>query len=226
LTAQWNNKISYWKRSTTHQPRLFITSCIDWDLSDIKIWKNIVFEEVGNCWELKSFLGLKNFVRLNNFDKKVVIFDNHNHALFFWSEFFTNKQKKLPVIHIDQHSDLNTPDIPFLEEFSLESVFNYTNFVCDVWNFIIPALYLWVIDFVEQIRTEYKLLNFSIPNFDFILDIDLDFWSPEMSIECFEKTITKVKSLIKKASLVTIATSPYFIEQDYAISIVEKLFSD
>jgi hypothetical protein len=56
-----------------------------------------------------------------------------------------------------------------------------------------------------------------------VLDIDLDFWAPEMSIEKFSETVKKVKELISKSRVITIATSPYFIVQDLAINICKEL---
>ena len=76
---------------------------------------------------------------------------------------------------------------------------------------------------VEQINTEYKLLNFKLPKYDYILDIDLDFRAPEMSIEKYTETIEKTKKLISKSRVVTIATSPYFLDQNLAIKICSDI---
>lgn len=57
-----------------------------------------------------------------------------------------------------------------------------------------------------------------------ILDIDLDFRAPEMSIEGYKKTINITKNLIKNSRVVTIATSPYFLDQNIAIKIIKDLF--
>jgi hypothetical protein len=56
-----------------------------------------------------------------------------------------------------------------------------------------------------------------------ILDIDLDFRAPEMSIEKYPETIKKAKNLISKSRVVTIATSPYFLNQRFAIKICDEL---
>ncbi len=55
------------------------------------------------------------------------------------------------------------------------------------------------------------------------LDIDLDFWAPGMGTD-LEKTIPLVRSLIREASLVTIATSPYFLDQTRALELLNLLF--
>jgi len=55
------------------------------------------------------------------------------------------------------------------------------------------------------------------------LDIDLDFWHPDMSIEKYQKTIDITKDLMKKSRVVTIATSPYFLDQKLALKILKDL---
>jgi hypothetical protein len=80
-----------------------------------------------------------------------------------------------------------------------------------------------LINTVEQINTEYKLLNFQTDKNNIILDVDLDFRAPEMGIEKHLKTIEKIKELISKSNIVTIATSPYFLDQKVAIPIIDGL---
>jgi hypothetical protein len=64
-----------------------------------------------------------------------------------------------------------------------------------------------------------------MPENPYILDIDIDFWAPEMGIEEFDRSIEKTRQLIAGASIVTIATSPCFIDQERAVEIVRLLFS-
>jgi hypothetical protein len=46
----------------------------------------MVFEEAENG-KLKSCFGLENFVNISLPNlPEIVVFDNHNHALFFWCE--------------------------------------------------------------------------------------------------------------------------------------------
>jgi hypothetical protein len=64
-----------------------------------------------------------------------------------------------------------------------------------------------------------------MPENPYILDIDIDFWAPEMGIEEFDRSIEKTRQLIAGASIVTIATSPCFIDQTRALQIVGLLLS-
>ena len=190
---------------------------IEWTTKDLKIWDNTVFREMKN-WKVVEYKWLKHFIHINSNNQSIYIFDNHNHALKYRIE--EHKNWNIPfwfdLIHIDQHTDMN------LSEFVLD--LENPNFdVYNVWNFIRPAIKSWLIRNVEQINTEYKLLNYETEKNDLILDIDLDFRAPEMSIEKYEETITKVKNLISKSRVVTIATSPYFLDQNAAIKICKDL---
>ena len=53
----------------------------------------------------------------------------------------------------------------------------------------------------------------------------MDFWAPEMGIEEFDCTIATTRALIAGANVVTIATSPCFIDQERAVEIVRKLLA-
>ncbi|HCB52085.1 TPA: hypothetical protein DEP21_06015, partial [Patescibacteria group bacterium] len=72
----------------------------------------------------------------------------------------------------------------------------------------------------------YTLLTFNFLTFqpfNYTLDIDLDFRAPEMSIEKYSQTIQKIKALISNAKIITIATSPYFLDQTLALKILKDI---
>jgi len=225
----WNNAISYDKRSQiTKNPKIFVANLVNWEIEDVKLGDKIVFEELDKNWNIERFSWLKNFVELDLNGKKIFVIDNHNHALFLRAmECFKHNIKWIPVVHVDQHSDMNEPENieNFEKNMDLKEIFDYTNLVCNVGNFIIPAQKLWIVGKIYQLRTENSLLNFKISEKNFILDIDLDFWADEMGILKFEKTINAVKKILAEAKFVTIATSPYFIKQELALHVLEKILS-
>lgn len=231
----WNNSFSYDIRKLKNsKPQIYITNLIQWTIDDIHIWDKIVFEEIDSKLEVQSFVGLKYFIKLRQ-DKPIYIFDNHNHALFFrYQELFNwNISKWINLIHLDQHTDMNNNSNMIASEaklsYSLEQIFHFTNYKCNVWNFIQPAIQDWLISNVTQINTEYKLLNYwnneTMKYWNYILDIDLDFRHPQMWIDQYTKIIEITKNLISRASLVTIATSPYFLNQTLAIKILKDIFN-
>lgn len=210
----WNNQFCF---NQVETPKIWIADTIDWTIEDLEIWDNTVFREMKN-WKVVEYKWLKHFVHIKNKNQSIYIFDNHNHALKYRIE--EHKNWNIPfwfdLIHIDQHTDMNTSEFELVLENPNLDVYN-------VWNFIQPAIKSWLISKVEQINTEYKLLNFQTKENNLILDIDLDFRAPEMSIENYSETIEKTKELISKSRVVTIATSPYFLDQSFAIKICKEL---
>jgi hypothetical protein len=69
--------------------------------------------------------------------------------------------------------------------------------------------------------SEYAFQYLTIPQEDYILDIDLDFFAPEMGNQ-LSLFLPKLQQLIEKAESVTVATSPYFLEQTEAITMINE----
>ena len=198
--------------------------------------KNFVFAEKNLDWEIEYSHWLKNFLRIEKSDfPPVYIFDNHNHAIIFRYNIIYNKtNRNIELIHIDQHSDCreNKNHLKLdLNEDELENVFKFWNEKCNVWNFIPPAIESWIISDQIQIRSTTALKNLKIDNDEiFILDIDLDFcldWINKNKInpEAVKLLKDKFYEIWKSALWITIATSPYFLDQDLAIYILKVLFS-
>jgi predicted amino acid racemase len=87
-------------------------------------------------------------------------------------------------------------------------------------------------DEIIQLRSEWSLLHFEkeyadyIKRFDkIILDIDLDFRDPQMGFENIEKTYKQVRKIIalSQVDVITIATSPYFMDQQTALHIAKEI---
>lgn len=197
--------------------------------------KHFAFAEKNKKWEIEYFHGLKNFLWIEN--KKlppIFIFDNHNHALIFRYNIIYNKNfKNIELIHIDQHSDCrenkNYLELN-LKDNELEKVFKFWNVKCNVGNFIPPAIKSWIISNQTQIRSTTALQNLkSQKKQNFILDIDLDFcleWTNKDKIDKKALNILKDKfnEIWQHAIWITIATSPYFLDQESAIKIIKELF--
>lgn len=223
----WNNAFSYEKRKSLWSDcTIYVPSLISGDLNDLKIWNQIVFEEIDSKWNLSSHVWLQNFLHISKSGKGIFITDNHNHALYFRFQSYFQKTISAPIslIHIDQHTDMNDNENIFSLDSDLDQISDFVNYECNVWNFIKPSIQSWLISEIQQINTEYKILNFDTDiQSDFILDIDIDFRHPDMNIEKYQETIDKTRELISKAKLVTIATSPFFIDQNLAIKITKDL---
>lgn len=258
-TPIWNNRFAFEQRETVlWKAEIVVPQMIAWGLEDVQLGETIAFAEQSEDGSIETVCGLKALVCLervgnteneispsstkspsrsssteNHAPTPIYIIDNHNHALYCWWKEWEAWviEKGLPVVHIDQHSDMNDPKewIGTTNQQTLESIARYTNEVCTIADFIKPAQKVGLIGECKQVRSEYALLhdwwahNNQSSHTPYILDIDLDFWAPAMSIQQVEKTFTITRRLIASAEIVTIATSPYFIDQDEALRILRRL---
>lgn len=218
-----NNIFSYEERSNK---KIFVPKLIKGTLEDVHLGEHIVFNEIDEDEnkEIKA-KGLENLVEYRVDDKVVYIFDNHNHAFYFWMKslkenLFTRGCK---LVHVDQHKDMREPDNYDVDEENLDDVFRYTNKVLNVGNFIKPALHKGIFSEVVIIDSSYGF-DLEIEG-EYVLDIDLDIFSKDMDYIPYDLRINKIKKLINNSKVITIASSPYFIEQDYAIKVLKELFN-
>ena len=259
LTERLGNNAFAWQEREVvygHSPTLTIPPLIDGTLDDVTIWDDVVFEEVED-WVLRSCTGLRNFVRLRHCDEgsnpvnqkgipnivsgslrtsrwhipvEIVIFDNHNHALYFWCDAVRRWiiESGFELIHIDEHSDLwnNTHTLDLTKSIQDEQyAWDFTNLSCNVGNYIVPALESGLVGSMIRIENEYQIdqyMDYS-PSENSVLNLDLDIFAPELDHIPEEKKIQIIKNLLGKVKYVTIATSPYFIEQWVAIEKLHQI---
>lgn len=231
-----NNAFAWEERKMVHwqSPTLFVPELIEGVISDVSIGEKVVFEEQERKW-LISCIGLRNFISLKQSDwfPPIVIFDNHNHALYFWIDGARRWiiQPGFELIHIDEHSDLWENENDFDLKKALENEeysWNFTNLSCNVGNYIQPALRNGLVGKMIRIENEAeieKYMDYS-PSRNAVLNLDLDIFAPELDFIREEKKIQLIRNLLQKVDYVTIATSPYFIDQWTALeklrNILEK----
>ena len=58
-----------------------------------------------------------------------------------------------------------------------------------------------------------------------VLNLDLDFFAPELDDIEFTKKKACILHFARQVSVITVATSPYFIDQDVAIQKLHQIFS-
>ena len=232
-----NNSLSFEKRKN---PKLYVPSLkkIN-DFSEIKLLKEnpekITFQDFWFDWKLSTNFWLENFYEIEYFWKKIYLFDNHNHALYFW--YLSKNKWKInswaTLYHIDEHADYRESKT-ILEKTDLENIFKYTNFSdINVWNYIIPAEKEWLVWKTVQIRNTQNLedyLNSPQPPLEeakkngIILNLDLDFFQPDLDFIDYELKKKVVLDIAKKADVITVSTSPFFINQELAIKVFKDLF--
>jgi hypothetical protein len=165
------------------------------------------------------------------------IFDNHNHALYFWVRALSQGyiQKDATLVHIDMHSDLwsNPHRIDPNRVSDLGYMAAFTNLACNVGNYILPAQEVGLIGKMIRIEGEEQLLEAErylegtkneLSSSNLILNLDLDIFAPELDDISFELKRSVILGYAARAQYITIATSPFFIDQKRAIECLNKLF--
>ncbi len=218
-TPTGNNAFSHAQRK---HKAIWVPPLREGTADDLQPGNEIVFCEIEEGVE-KACRGLKHFVHWQVAEKDIFIFDNHNHAFFFWCWLY-QKWGSLPfILHVDQHRDMrepeNKPPADLLS--NLQSAFDYCNYQLNVGNFIIPALESGLIPDVKIVDSSATLEQEYEP--PFILDLDIDFFAPELDYMGMEKKQRRVVQWLQDAEAVTIATSPFFMDQSNAITIVKQL---
>lgn len=217
------------------QKGLRIAPSIWGDFSRVEISPEIAFcaKEAGKIIQGQ---GLLHFIEWTFPNRKTqgVIFDNHNHALYFWCKYLIDTgihikiQPKIPLVHIDMHSDLwkNENTLSNLDMNDISSVANFVNTKCTVANYIDPAIRAGIIWEVIRIEGEQDLINKGdkLLQSPFFLNVDLDFFAEELEDISFNLKKRVIQFYLAQNPYVTIATSPFFIPGERAIEMFRKVF--
>lgn len=246
-----NNALSYDERLALDKgkmPQLYLPELKDGTLEDVILGEEVVFEDFDDDGVLRSCKGLQKYIKTefiisnkdelgeqdlqNGSDYKipVYIFDNHNHSFTFWNieRVQGNLQDGALLIHVDQHKDTRIPP-SFLsteEAKDLAKVFDYTNRVLNVGNFIPAAQHTGLVKDIVFIDSESSIDEFDVnimKGRDIILDIDLDFFVPDLDYIGNEKKLSLLKKVLPLPKIITFATSPFFIDQKLALDWLVRI---
>lgn len=216
-----NNIFSYEER---RNKSIYVPKLIEGTLEDVKVGDKVVFSEIDFEEEINA-IGLKHMVKYNFEGKDIYVFDNHNHAFYFWIKSLKKNMfnKGCKLVHIDQHKDMREPENYDVDINDIDDVFRYTNYTLNVGNFIKPALHHNIFSEAVIIDSTYGF-EMNVEG-EIVLDIDLDIFSKDMEYMSYDLRVNKIKEYIYRAKVITIASSPFFIEQDYAIKVLKELFN-
>lgn len=205
------------------------------DLSALKIGSRVAFREFSEG-TVREFFGLETFVSSDWNGVPVHVFDNHNLALAFWLEAFASGglPKGFRLVHIDMHSDLwpNVHELDLSRSADAKYVEEFVNFKTEVGNYIEPALRSGLVGEMVKIEGGSELENALAflestgydPNVPAVLNLDLDFFAPDLDYVPFELKKRAILAFAKDARLITVATSPCFIDQRLALRRFFEVF--
>ena len=87
------------------------------------------------------------------------------------------------------------------------------------------CFYIIIFDFIICIEKNEFYYVYLCVIYAFFDKSNLDIFSKDMDYIPYDLKVSKIKDLIKKSKVITIASSPFFIEQDYAIKVLKELFN-
>lgn len=152
--------------------------------------------------------------------KPVFVVDNHHKVLSVFAELSRYFQHPLQIVHIDAHRD----DAIFPYEYN-ESIPELEK-KCRVSDYLDVAQKLKIVDTIFSYTQSFEFEAFSVPNNNFILNLDIDIYGEEGSmIETKKKTEVITKAWYN-ARAICIATSPGFINQQNAFRIIDTFLSE
>lgn len=212
------------------------------DFSDVRLSSRAAFRDSVE-WGVhergtREMPGLENFVTVEWNGIPLHVFDNHNFALGFWLEAYANGElpKGFRVIHIDMHSDLwkNGFDLDLESAHDVRYVEDFVNFKTEVGNYVDPAIRSGLVGEFVKIEGEGELVSalerLESGGFDdgipTVLNLDLDFFAPDLDYVPFGLKKRAVLEFAKKSRMVTVATSPGFVDGGLALEVFSRLFRD
>jgi len=216
-----NNEFSYDLRG--ENPSLWIPPLCEGGLDLVRPGDQVVFADQDEHEDLRFCTGLACELKTDILGVPAVVVDNHNFVFYFWAEALEQGlfSPGAILLHVDQHKDSRTPPAPYTGD-TLSDAFLYTHHVVNVGNYIQPALERGWFSQVVNVTGEFEL-NQRVEG-DFVLNLDLDFFAPELDYISFQKARAFLRDHAQRAKLVTIATSPFFIDQERAIAKLRAIF--
>ena len=217
-TPLGHNAFSYEQRSNK---KIYVPALIKGSVDDVKPGADVVFGEIVDGEEVNA-CGLEHFVHMERPGQDIFIFDNHNHAFSFWAAG-VHAGVVTPgsaLVHVDQHKDTREPPSGFTGG-TVADACRYANDVLNVGNFISPAFKAgWFRDVVQVGSADAFAVDLPA---SFVLDIDLDIFAPVMDYIPDEVKISRLRAWISRARFITMATSPFFLDQNQALHYMRRL---
>lgn len=168
-----------------------------------------------------DYLGIKNNQVIRFEDKLIYLFDNHNKFLVPLFHLYKTLERPIKVLHIDAHEDdaLYQDERP--EQFN-EKVLVELLEKTRISDFYDSLSGTQIISEITRFTHSQDFEN--LPNSEYdILSLDIDIFGPEGDFAELEKKIAVIAAAMRQSCIVTIATSPGFIDQDFAEKIVTIL---
>lgn len=153
-------------------------------------------------------------------EKPIYLFDNHNEILFPLVEMSTINNQKYEIVHIDAHPDdaIFPEKKPTLLNIDTVKDFIPQTLISDFFDAVSETN---ILGKVHRITHSDSFEFFVVPEEPYLLSLDIDIFGPEGDFAEREDKIRAIAKAWSGAAAVCIATSPGFIDQEFARGIIE-----
>ncbi len=223
-----NNAFSYTRKPD--RPELLSTPLREGLLNDLQVGSQVVFHDFDeDTWV--EHVGLKEGIFTNEYPIPLYVVDNHNLAFWCWAD--AHQRGYLPMgsslVHIDAHYDDRFPSSFAVDIQDMQDVERYTHQVLQIATFIQPALHHGLFEdvqyYVESSEFDQPLPDL-LPGRQYVIDLDLDVFCDEMSHVQWKQKIEVMKHFLPQTCAITMATSPFFIDQQKAIDSAHRVVAE
>lgn len=193
---------------------------------DFETSQGVVFSD-----EYGEYYGLQKFQVITKDKKYIYLFDNHNEMLYPILEIAlgNKKNRSLNIVHIDAHPD----DAKFQTKkeliLNLENISDYIEKtrISDFFDAINNSFFVdngeqkKLLGDIFRITHSNDFEFFLPPKEPYVLSLDIDIFGPEGDFTSLENKVRAIALAWSQADAVCIATSPGFIDQEFAQKIIE-----
>lgn len=181
--------------------------------------KEIIFSD-----DYGEYFGLERCQVLEKNGKLIYLFDNHNEMLYPMVELSESSNNQFDIVHIDAHPDDADFQGKKSKKIALGDVHDYITGtrISDFFDAISETN---LIGGIYRVTHSDSLEFFTPPEKPYILSLDIDIFGPEGDFADLTYKVQAIASAWGSAEAICIATSPGFIDQGYAKSIINILLS-
>lgn len=204
----------------------FIPAIVNGTVEDLRLGTEVAQTTYPPNEHITS-VGLASFIRTRWHGVPTIIMDNHNHALYFWAEAVAGLRTEYgaQLVHVDFHDDLARAKTSMAWPMPLSHVYDFVIKCTTVGSFIDPALEVGLVSKYAWARSvgDAYWQRYARYSDGYILDIDMDFFRFDDSEMDHDTKMYALRCLARHTSLITIATSPLFIDQGMAIRYIKEM---
>lgn len=189
---------------------------------DFHCVQNFNFEKTDYVVHIDSYgeyRGLNKSQVLINQKKPIYLFDNHNKMIYPLVELHGIVQKPLNIIHIDAHPDDAIFQGKKKKSLSLEETKSYIE-KTRISDFFDALSETQIINTVYPVTHSDSFEFFLPPEEPYILSLDIDIFGPEGDFCELKDKVRAIALAWNRADAICIATSPGFIDQEFAREII------